>query len=178
MILWIFLPTLFFVVDTLVYFLFGNTYVVTTMSFVLFSFFNHNASEKVQALGVFYLLLQASIFYGTIIIASVFCIVARYLFARVALFFKDGLLLHSIMTLFCMSCYMVVMSKTGLIQLNNYTIFTFFVIITIILIQSLFLNSIYGASGQSNRLCKARGKSGHQTGNVPFDKIRAGNKYC
>jgi hypothetical protein len=178
MISWIFLPTLFFMFDMLLYFLLGYSHIITIMGFVLFSFFNHNVPESAQMLGLFYALLQASIFYNTVLIVLIFCVVIRYLFSKIALFLRDGFALHLIMTLVCIGFYVVFLQKIGLIGLKNYTVLNFFTIIILTLAQSLFLNSIYGASGQSNRLRKARGKSGHQTGNVPFDKIRTGNKYC
>lgn len=179
MVFWIFLPTFFFMFDMLLYFLFGYSHVITTMGFVLFSFFNTSKiPEVVQVLAFFYALLEASIFYNSILIVLIFCFAVRFLFLKIAFFLRDSFTLHVIMTLFCLGFYVAFIQKIGLLGLKSYTGSDFFTIIIITLAQFLFLNSIYGASGQSNRLRKARGKSGHQTGNVPFDKIRTGNKYC
>ncbi len=179
MIFLIFLPTFFFLFDMLLYFLLGYSHIITIMGFVLFSFFNNSkVPESVQVLAFFYALIQASIFYNSVFMFLIFCIVTRLLFAKLVLFLRDSFALHLFIILVFITFYGLFMEKLGFFGLKNYTILDFFIIITIILIQSFFLNSIYNASGQGNRLYKARGKSGHQTGNVPFDKIRTGNKYC
>lgn len=179
MIFLIFLPTFFFLFDMLLYFLFGYSHIITVMGFVLFSFFNNSkVPESIQLLAFFYALVQASIFYDSAFLVLIFCIITRLVFAKLVLFLRDSFVVHLFIILVFMIFYELFMEKIGLFGLKNYTVLDFFTIITIISTQSFFLNSIYKASGQGNRLYKARGKSGHQTGNVPFDKIRTGNKYC
>lgn len=178
MILWFFLPTMFFIFDMLVYFLFGYLHITTIVSFLFFCFFNQNIPLLSQLLALFYVLIQASVFYNTVLVILIFCIGVKYIFSKANLFLKEGLFLQVFMTLFSMALYTISIDKSGLLMLKNYTALNFLVIMIVTLFQTLFLKDIYKASGQSNRLCKTRGKSGHQTGNVPFDKIRTGNKFC
>jgi len=178
MVLSLFLPTMFFVFDMLVYFIAGYMGFGTIMNFFLYSLFNRTITQTARILALLYCLIQVSVFYNTIIITSILSMIFAIFLFNISFFIAIPFFFQVVIIAISVLGHTFVIEWGIFGTLESYTIGLIFGRIIVTVLELLFLKSIYVISGQSNRLSKIRGKSGHQTGNVPFDKIRTGNKYC